>query len=175
MNIHSVDIYNYSIIRDSVQDFIKNLSINYDYSHINLLDIAPQVHKGSKEFFKYANIETLDIDPKSNCTYIYDLCCNNSNIIHSNKFDIIICTEVLEHTNNPFDAMNELYRIVKPNGIVAITTPFNFRIHNPLPDNWRFTEYGLKLLCSKFSELTIESIDNSRFLMPVQYRVLAKK
>ncbi|MCK5818286.1 MAG: methyltransferase domain-containing protein [Psychromonas sp.] len=50
-------------------------------------------------------------------------------------------TEVLEHTLNPFRAINEIYRILKPNGILIMTTPFNFRIHNPLPDCWRISEH----------------------------------
>lgn len=97
-------------------------------------------------------------------------------IIPSNFFDVIICTEVLEHTLNPFNAVNELYRILKPDGKVFVSTPFNFRIHGPLPDCWRFTEHGLRALFKDYTSIEIYSKDDeNRFLMPIQYHTIATK
>lgn len=83
----------------------------------------------------------------------------------------------MEHTNNPFHAVNELRRILKPNkGLVCVSTPFNFRIHGPLPDNWRFTIHGLKVLFSNFEDVKINVLnDDDRFLMPIHYTLIAKK
>lgn len=41
-----------------------------------------------------------------------------------NYFDIIICYHVLEHVAQDRKAMQELHRILKPNGICYIQTPF---------------------------------------------------
>jgi 2-polyprenyl-3-methyl-5-hydroxy-6-metoxy-1,4-benzoquinol methylase len=54
-----------------------------------------------------------------------------------NYFDIIISSEVLEHTPDPILAIKELYRVLKPNGICIITTP------NKL---WYFSVYLANLL-----------------------------
>lgn len=175
MNISNIDKNHYLKLRKNISDFIKQIS-EIDDVNLNVLDIAPEIHKGAKEFFHKAIVKTLDINPNSKADYIVDICNNNQNIIPDNFFDVVICTEVLEHTNNPFLAVKELYRIIKPNGILAASTPFNFRIHNPLPDNWRFTEYGLKILMSKFKSVQINELkDENRFLMPIQYTILAKK
>ena len=40
-----------------------------------------------------------------------------------NSFDICISTEVIEHTTNPEQAVYELGRVVKPGGIIVLTTP----------------------------------------------------
>lgn len=40
-----------------------------------------------------------------------------------NSFDILISTEVLEHLRYPDRAAKEFYRILKPDGLVIITTP----------------------------------------------------
>ena len=105
-----------------------------------------------------------------------DICENNESIIKNNSFDMVVCTEVLEHTTNPFNAVIEIYRILKPKGIVYVTTPFDFRIHGPLPDCWRFTEHGLKELFKNFKKIKIKNIKNKkRYLMPVQYLLKATK
>ena len=57
-----------------------------------------------------------------------------------------------------------------------MTTPFDFRIHGPLPDCWRFTEYGIKSLLNKFEIIEIKPLENKeRFLMPYHYTTIAKK
>ena len=176
MNLISyTDIQNLEIIRKSVSAFILEAS-KMDAEGLLVLDIAPQNHKGADEFFKLAEIHTLDIDPNSNATYIADLCKVNIDIIPSNFFDIVICTEVLEHTLNPFKAVAEIHRILKVGGHCFVTTPFDFRIHGPLPDCWRFTEHGLNELFKNFVEINIKSIENSdRFLMPIHYKTLIRK
>jgi ubiquinone/menaquinone biosynthesis C-methylase UbiE len=173
--ISLIDLSHLKIIRESVSDLIKKASA-FDSYGIDVLDIAPQIHSGAKEHFLKSNVFTLDIDPNSNASYVADLCQNNSDLIPDEKFDIIICTEVLEHTLQPFSAVNEIYRILKVGGLCFISTPFNFRIHGPLPDCWRFSEYGLKSLFREFNEIQITPIeDDSRFLMPIHYQSILKK
>lgn len=174
--ISNIDKKHYDLIRKNVSDFILELSNIYDSKEINILDVAPEKHLGAKEHFKNATIKTLDIDPNSDADYIADLCNTTTSIISDNTFDIVICAEVLEHTNNPFNVVNELERILKPGGLVCVSTPFNFRIHGPLPDNWRFTIHGLKTLFSNFDDVKInELVDFERNLMPIHYTLQAKK
>lgn len=40
-----------------------------------------------------------------------------------NYFDIVISSEVIEHVPDHKKALSELYRVLKPNGILVITTP----------------------------------------------------
>jgi len=173
--ISEIDIKHLDVIRNGVKTFLNEKAALYDKKG-RLLDVAPQKYLGAKEFFKKIQVETLDIDPQSNASYIADLCCKNDDIIDSNYFDIIVCTEVLEHTLNPFNAILEIHRILKNNGILLLTVPFNFRIHGPLPDCWRFTEHGLKELLKIFQQFEIHQIDtDNRWLMPIQYHVVAIK
>jgi len=173
--ISKIDQENFKIIREGVSSIIKESAEKYDRVGALVLDIAPQVWQGAKEFYKLSLVETLDIDENSGADYIADITKDNSSIIQSNRYDVVICTEVLEHTLDPFGAVKEIYRILKPGGILVMTTPLNFRIHNPLPDCWRFTEHGLRQLLKDFKSVEIIENGTDRFLFPVQYKIFAVK
>ena len=40
-----------------------------------------------------------------------------------NSFDIVLATEIIEHTSNPEKSIGELSRVTKPGGLVIITVP----------------------------------------------------
>jgi len=42
---------------------------------------------------------------------------------NDNEYDIVISSEVIEHTPDPFKAIQELFRVTKPGGILVLTTP----------------------------------------------------
>lgn len=164
------------IIRRNIREFIKRAAARYTTEPGRLLDIAPQVHEGARPFFPEAiAVETLDIDAASGCTYIGDICAHNA-FIADNTFDYVVCTEVLEHTLQPFHAVDEIRRILKPGGKLFLSVPFNFRIHGPLPDCWRFTEHGLRALLQDYEIVELNAVETvSRPLMPVHYTVVARK
>ena len=44
-----------------------------------------------------------------------------------------------------------------------------------MPDCWRFTEHGIRLLLSDFKTIEIKALENeNRFLMPYHYTTVAK-
>jgi SAM-dependent methyltransferase len=164
------------VIRANVVDFMKHVAATYATKPGRLLDIAPQVHEGARPFFpSWVSIDTFDIDPSSGCTYIGDICEYNE-FLPDNSYDWVVCTEVLEHTLRPWDAVQEIWRVLKPGGFLFLSVPFNFRIHGPLPDCWRFTEHGLRALLSRFLFLELNAVETpGRPLMPIHYTVVAKK
>lgn len=44
------------------------------------------------------------------------------------SFDVVICSEMLEHIPNPHDAIKEMHRILKPNGNLVVSIPDESRI-----------------------------------------------
>jgi len=166
----------YLKIRENVSAFIAKQADLHDSESITLLDIAPQVHAGAKQFFLKSQVDTADIDPLSGADYIIDITRNNAATIPDEMFDLVVCTEVLEHTVQPFAAVDEIFRMLKKGGLLLMTTPFNFRIHGPLPDCWRFSEHGIRALLTKFDSVQITPLeDEDRFLMPIHYTTIAKK
>jgi hypothetical protein len=159
------------IIRQNVIATISKAWDEYDVEGIRVLEVG-LLDGGAKDVFTFANVETFDIIEGGD--YCGDICepCDAL----EGMFDAVICTEVLEHTTNPFNAVNTLQALLKDGGKAFVTTPFNFRIHNPLPDNWRFTEHGLLELFKGWSSVDVVGIETEgRELMPVCYRVIAVK
>lgn len=171
-----IDTEHLQLLRANIADFLRRGAAEYASGPALLLDVAPQDHRGARFFFPdEVTVETLDISPDAQCTYIADLCVTNLHI-QEKRFDFIVCTEVLEHTGNPFLAINEMHRLLKPGGVLFLSTPFNLRIHGPLPDCWRFTEHGLRMLLSDFDLIEITALEtDDRPLMPIQYTVVARK
>ena len=174
--VSDLDKQYHAQLRGNVTSLLKEAGKSYDGKGKRVLDIAPQDHAGASPHFPKAKVETLDIDAKSGATFIADLCQNNREILASNLFDVVVCTEVLEHTVQPFDAVNEIKRILKPGGVAIVSTPYNFRIHGPLPDCWRFTEHGLRVLFKDFDILKLDALEEKdRFLMPIHYTLISRK
>lgn len=179
----SLDLSYWSSLRSFVKDFVYDCANTYaEKASPNsiLLEIGPQNYDTSNPFITLSSgnirIETLDIVEGS--TYKADITKNNSSIIPDEHFDFIICTEVLEHTIQPFDSVKELYRMLKPNGLLFFSVPCNFRIHGPLPDCWRFTHWGLQQLFSKekWSWLSLTALDDpDRPLFPLDYAGVVRK
>lgn len=166
----------YAAIRANVAAFLQRCAQEHDMEGILVLDIAPQVHAGARAVFNRARVQTLDVDPASGADFVLDITSDNSAELTGDTFDIVVCTEVLEHTLDPFAAVREIRRVLKPGGLLLATTPFNFRIHGPLPDCWRFTEHGLRALLARFDSIRIEALeDERRFLMPLHYTTSARK
>lgn len=59
------------------------------------------------------------------------------------SFDLVFCTQVLEHVNNPGNLLNEMYRVLKPNGRLVVSLPFCWQEHEEPFDFLRFSSFGI--------------------------------
>lgn len=56
-------------------------------------------------------------------------------------FDVIICSELLEHVQDPPSVLSETYRVLRKGGILLICAPFLYQIHGDPYDFGRYTDY----------------------------------
>jgi len=71
------------------------------------------------------------------------------------KFDGLICTEVLEHVEHYQRLIDEMHRVMKTGATGIITVPWSTRYHYIPWDFFRYTPSSLKTMFAKFSEAKI--------------------
>lgn len=74
----------------------------------------------------------------------------------SGSFDVVLCTEVMEHVAEPESFLKEIDRVLVPGGHLVMTVPFLVPVHEAPYDFYRYTIFGLKHLFGK-TGLNIES------------------
>lgn len=89
------------------------------------------------------------------------------------SFDLIISTEMLEHTVEPQRIVDEIRRVLRPGGRLLLTTRFVFPLHDVPGDYFRFTNYGLAHLFRDWSEATVEAEATTMESMAVLLQRLA--
>lgn len=94
-----------------------------------------------------------------------DIVCDAKEIPVANEsFDVVLCTEVLEHHPEPIALIFEFARILKNNGVVILTAPLGSGIHQePYHYYGGYTPYWYRRFLSEagFGNITIEANDGS--------------
>ena len=102
------------------------------------------------------------------------------------KWDCLINNQSFECYENPFKAMSEMYRILKPGGILLLDSPYNYRWFGKgswdtpeqnkkdVQDYWRITENGWQLLTKNFGKVRIEHSGPNKY-DPYTYMIKAVK
>jgi SAM-dependent methyltransferase len=113
-----------------------------------------------KHLLNSKKAEYFGIDIKDSENFDYD----NTNIIHydgkiipfeNEKFDTFICTEVLEHVEDPTLLISEIHRILKQDGQGIFTIPWSARFHYQPYDYHRYTPTMLQILFKGFRKVSI--------------------
>lgn len=114
------------------------------YGSYRVLDVGCGV-KPYYPFFRHAASEYVGLDVVENADA--DLHGSVEELpVPDASFDVVLCTQVLEHTIDPQQAVRELRRVLAPGGRVLAST-HGVEVYHPSPeDNWRWTHTGLERL-----------------------------
>ncbi|MFC1658183.1 methyltransferase domain-containing protein [Candidatus Omnitrophota bacterium] len=74
----------------------------------------------------------------------------------------VVTVGTLEHVEFPRKAIAEIHRILKPNGILILTTVMNHP-HHSTPDYWRFTTEGLESILRDFATAIVDFTGEKKF------------
>jgi SAM-dependent methyltransferase len=85
-------------------------------------------------------LHTLDVTSESGPDYVGEA---EKTGLESGRFDLVVCTQVLEHVGDPWAAVREIARILRPGGRAVISVPHVWFFHPHPHDHWRFTQEGV--------------------------------
>lgn len=87
--------------------------------------------------------------------------------------DIVLCTQVLEHSRYPQRVLSEIQRVLKPGGITFIST-HGVYIYHPCPsDCWRWTHEGLKVVLEEAGLEAVRILPNGGPLSCLFYNAIS--
>lgn len=150
-------------VYDQASEYIKNSD-----RKLKILEIGPSTTTHFEEF----RVDWIGKNAK-NLGHEYatfDICGNVDYIgtienceFEDETFDVVIALSVLEHVRDIYGASKELSRITKIGGKVFLETPFMFKVHGPLPDYWRISEYVYEFLFSDTFDIQLDSMPKNEF------------
>lgn len=70
-------------------------------------------------------------------------------LLADTSVDTILSTQTLEHVYDFQFYVRECHRLLKPGGILILTVPMQWRVHEAPYDYWRFTRYGVSELMAR--------------------------
>ena len=136
---HPHYIHYYFLIRD-IMEGIKN------FAHGNFLDMGCGNKPYESLYNPVTEIQTGCDIMQSDKNRVDVICPATDLKFEDNKFDSVLCTQVLEHVYDHHTMMKEIYRVLKPGGHVILTVPFAWELHEEPYDYFRFTKHALKEL-----------------------------
>ena len=108
-----------------------------------------------REYFKGKQYIGVDIRPGLGVDAILDL---HKLDLPDNSVGTALAIETFEHVEYPWKAADEIYRVLKNEGVFIAMAPFYFGIHAYPDDYWRFTPSALASLCKRFSSVYADAI-----------------
>lgn len=127
-------------------------------SSLDLLDFGCGTMPYKELFIKYVrSYNGADIKLNQARSYDIDLKTNRINAEDS-SFDLVLSTQVLEHTSSPVDYLKEAFRVTKNDGFLIISTHGLYPYHPDPNDYWRWTASGLNKILNDNSWKPLETI-----------------
>jgi len=115
------------------------------------------IGKGSDYLYTNPAIKVRSFDVYS--SEVTDFVADAHSIPMKNEsVDGVLIQAVLEHVLEPAKVVSEIYRVLKPNGIVYAETPFMQQVHEKAYDFTRFSESGHRWLFKKFELIDSGSV-----------------
>lgn len=75
----------------------------------------------------------------------------------------ILCLETLEHVFEARRGVEEMLRVLAPGGVIVLSTPLDFRLHNYPDDYWRLTPTCMDRLLAPLAATVIGSVGIEKF------------
>src|SRR5262249_11156499 len=78
------------------------------------------------------------------------------------SFGTVLALNTFEHVPRFWRGFEEVHRVLRPDGVLVVTVPFYFHVHDYPSDYWRFTPEALRLLLEDYPHTIVGAQGPSR-------------
>ncbi len=152
-------------MRQSVKDYLTKILARYEVPD-PIYEIGSYRVEGQEEFadlrpfFPGRVYVGCDMRPGLGVDRVEDVHCLK---MRDQSIGTVLIFDTIEHVENVHVAMKEIYRTLKPGGMVIMSSVMKFPIHDYPSDYWRFTPKAFELLLKPFSVFEVEFDGEAQF------------
>lgn len=129
---------------------------NFLRKGVRVLDVGCGVQPYYPLFAEVASdYDGNDVEPGPRITYVSGA---ESLPIPDAQYDLVLCTQVLEHVRHPQRALSEMTRVLVPGGHLFLTTVGVYPFHPHPGDYWRWTQQGFEAMFEDTDGLELVSL-----------------
>ncbi len=108
--------------------------------------------------FDHVSYETADFGQVNKTYARLDYVCDLTSIpVPDSSYDLVFCTQVMEHVPDPLAVLREFNRVLKPEGQAWLSAPFFYAEHEKPYDFHRFTQFAWKRMAAE-TGFTVQEI-----------------
>ncbi len=135
-------------IREFVRVVAETLTIPQPVVEIGAYQVEEQPYSADlRPLFAGKDYTGCDIRPGPGVDRVEDV---HQLTFAAGMLGTVLMLETLEHVRNPLQAMAEAFRVLRPGGLVVISSCMDFPVHEHPADYWRFPPQGFDLLLERF-------------------------
>ena len=119
-----------------------------------IFDIGSQDARGAYAFGpppSGAKVVCVDIEASPGVDIVADA--HDLHMVDDNSVDCVVSVSTLEYVRSPTKVVKEIFRILKPGGVVYLSLPFIFPSDAGADDFYRFSQRGIEVLCEDFERI----------------------
>jgi SAM-dependent methyltransferase len=145
--------HDYIVMKHLVDDLRRVIPL---YARGDVLDIGCG-NKPYEPLFNGTSESYVGCDVVQSSENKVDVICEAVNLrFEDAQFDTVFSTQVIEHVEDPFGMLAQANRVLKNDGIIIVSAPFCWELHEQPYDFFRYSRYGLEAMFRKHNFEIIE-------------------
>jgi SAM-dependent methyltransferase len=112
-----------------------------------------------RKHFEHVTYETADFGEVDKEYSSLDYTCRLEQLPMADEtYDLVLCSQVLEHISDPLAVMREIRRVLKPDGQAWLSAPLFFQEHETPYDYYRYTQFAWHHLAAE-AGFSVDSLE----------------
>ena len=112
-----------------------------------------------RKYFEHVTYETADFGEVDKEYSELDYTCRLEELPMADEtYDLVLCTQVLEHVPEPLPVLREIRRVLKPGGQAWVSAPLFYEEHEAPYDFYRYTRYAWRRMAAE-AGFSVESLE----------------